>query len=240
MSISLKQSFFNAMLRFSAVIVNIITPGAGLMLIDRWRLAVIIQLFMLIPFVFLCWFRLIFEPISLQLFFVYIGFIYFVSTILCMSLRTRNSSSFAKKVFAVCAFVSFAWAFLVFGFIYKDAIFGFNVYFVPSMSMYPSLKPGQFILIDTWCYREHAPKLNDMVVLKHQNSDQWLVKRISLWLDGELLHKNEWFVTGDNQNFSIDSRKFGGIKRSQFAGQVKMVLLAVDQNYNVVGDGFLE
>ncbi len=116
----------------------------------------------------------------------------------------------------------------------KHYLLGVHVFFVPSASMYPALKPGQFILIDSWAYGDKHPAPGDVVVFRHVDTDKTLVKRIANWPDGKLQQNNLLYLLGDNANHSRDSRMFGGVKLDDIIGQVKMVLLAIDQDNNLV------
>ena len=75
--------------------------------------------------------------------------------------------------------------------------------------MLPILKEGQDVLVLCWFY---VPKVGDIVAVNINGRD--MVKRIQKARD------REYFVTGDNERISTDSRKFGSIKRSQIIGKV--------------------
>lgn len=228
------------MLRFFSVVFNLTAPGAGLMLMGRWRLAVAIQLSLVCAILVLCWSRIVFNPTIIRYFLIYFGFVILISIGLCLTTQRFTSNRLTNDVIATIAFCIISWSSIAFGFIYKDIWLGLHIYFVPSMSMYPTLKPGQFILLDTWIYRNNNPKLGDVLVFKEKNDYRWLVKRITRWPEGETLHNGEWFVMGDNRNFSIDSRNFGGVKRDQLVGQVRLVLLTIDQQHNIISDSYLK
>ncbi len=116
------------------------------------------------------------------------------------------------------------------GFIYKGWWLGIHIYFVPSASMEPTLKPGQFILLDTWAYDDTTPLLNDVVVFEHGVRHQHLVKRVNHWPNGKLTNDSLWYVMGDNRMASQDSRYFGGITTEQLMGKVKLVLVSFDKH----------
>lgn len=122
---------------------------------------------------------------------------------------------------------------LITGFKTKDRWLGVHIYFVPSMSMHPTLSPGDFILLDTWAYRSASPQQGDVVVFKYLNQLR-LVKRISVWPDGQLQLNGLWYLLGENQQASQDSRSFGGIRSDQIIGKVKLVLLGIDQQHQFV------
>jgi len=106
--------------------------------------------------------------------------------------------------------------------------------------MHPTLKPGQFILVDTWAYQQQPPQQKDVVVFEHDTECLWLVKRISNWPDGQFQHNDLFYVLGDNRAASRDSRRFGGIEQEQIVGKVKLVLLGIDQKHQLVADSFLQ
>ncbi|MBK8640584.1 MAG: S26 family signal peptidase [Chromatiaceae bacterium] len=164
--------------------------------------------------------------------------------LLSLGLCFTSPLSLAKRRFAQVTYTAgFMLVSLVIfscGFIYKHHWLGIHIYFVPSMSMYPTLKPGHFILLDTWVYRDVAPQLNDVVVFQHDGEGQWLVKRLSNWPDGELQHHDLFYMLGDNRRVSLDSRSFGGIAEQQLVGKVRLVLLGIDQKHQLVVDSLLK
>lgn len=129
------------------------------------------------------------------------------------------------------------------GFMYKDNWLGIHIYFVPSMSMYPTLKPGQFIVVDTWAYLNETPEIDDVVVFankEEQSQATWLVKRIGNSPDQTQQPANLWYMLGDNQASSHDSRYFGGIPTQNIIGQVKLILVGIDSHNNVINDSTLQ
>ena len=75
--------------------------------------------------------------------------------------------------------------------------------------MYPALKPGQDVLVLCWLFKL---KVGDLVAFKKNGKE--MIKRIHKVLDREII------VQGDNLRESIDSRKFGPIKKEQIVGKV--------------------
>jgi signal peptidase I len=227
------------LLRFFAAIVNLITPGAGLILMGRWLLACTIQLLLIGLTLLLCWLRLIFEPTMLEVLLGVTGVIYLVSTGLCFVIDSTSATKSTRNLIASCAFAALSWSILVAGFIYKHHWLGIHIYFVPSMSMNPTLKPGEFILVDTWIFQEKSPKEGDVVVFQYSAENHWLVKRIAYWPEGKLTQNNEYFMLGDNTKGSLDSRRLGGVQQDQIIGKVKLVLLGVDQEHQVLAGSFM-
>lgn len=126
------------------------------------------------------------------------------------------------------------------GFVYKHRWLGLDIYFVPSMSMYPTLKPGEFILVDTWTYQEQLPLEKHIVVFKQGNEPEWLVKRIARWPNGLLNIDGSYYMLGDNAVASMDSRRFGGIPQERIVGKVKLVLLGINAQQQLVGNSYLK
>jgi len=215
--------------------VNLILPGMGLCLSGRLHWALLTQGCLLLTVALLCWSRLVFTPAALLVGLIFIGFIYVVSSGLCLYADHKQDR---QKWWHSLLFTAVSLGLLSVGFGYKQHLLGAHVYFVPSMSMHPTLKPGQFILIDTWIYDDQKPSINDVVVFRHEESGQWLVKRISPWPDGKTQNEDLWYVLGDNSSQSRDSRYFGGIATDQIVGQVRLILAGIDQENRFVPESF--
>jgi nickel-type superoxide dismutase maturation protease len=87
---------------------------------------------------------------------------------------------------------------------------------VVGESMLPLLKPGDEILLDPFAYRKSSPQINDIIVTQHPlQPNLAVVKRINGINDGD-----RYFVTGDNQEASTDSRHWGTIESSDIIGKV--------------------
>lgn len=117
---------------------------------------------------------------------------------------------------------------------FRESLLGAGIYFVPSMSMYPTIKPGEFILIDSRAFADRAPMEADIVVFRHSEKSQWLVKRVTQWPENTLTKNKQFFLVGDNKDASFDSRQFGGVPKDSIVGKVELVLLGIDKNFNVV------
>lgn len=124
-------------------------------------------------------------------------------------------------------------------FIYKQHLLGVNIYFIPSMSMHPTLSPGQFVLTDSWAYRKQEPQPDDIVVFKLSDDSPQFVKRVSPWPNGDSKQNNQFFLLGDNREHSTDSRSFGGVNRSRISDKVVMILFGVDQKFQLMKDHYL-
>lgn len=89
------------------------------------------------------------------------------------------------------------------------SIFPIQRFTVYGNSMLPTLKHGQDVLVRCWFYQ---PKTGDMVVIKKNGKE--MVKRI------QRVSGRKYFVVGDNQKRSTDSRKFGWINKKDIIGKV--------------------
>jgi len=85
---------------------------------------------------------------------------------------------------------------------------------VEDVSMEPTLKAGDYVMINKLSYLFRKPSEGDIVVFKHPNAESFLIKRIAEVKD------SEYFVLGDNREFSTDSRHFGAISRNLIVGKV--------------------
>ena len=105
--------------------------------------------------------------------------------------------------------------------LYKDKWFGFAFYHIPSESMSPTLQTGDIALIDTWVYQDQPPQVNDILTVKRSANSMVLVKRLTKIRSDQ--NQTELFIEGDNQNRSVDSRRFGWIPDDYLIGKVKFV-----------------
>lgn len=82
--------------------------------------------------------------------------------------------------------------------------------------MLPTLKPGQNVLVFNWAYIFLKPKVGEIIVIRKNGKD--MVKRI------QKVHDREYFVQGDNDKESADSRSFGPIRSAEIIGKVILVV----------------
>ena len=78
--------------------------------------------------------------------------------------------------------------------------------------MLPTLKPSQEVLALCWFFKL---KIGDIVIIKHDGKD--MVKRV------QKIRGREYYVIGDNQKESTDSRHFGWIDRSEVVGKIILI-----------------
>lgn len=86
---------------------------------------------------------------------------------------------------------------------------------VSGESMLPLLQAGEEVLIDIAAYKQKLPEIGDLVVARHPNRpDLIMIKRVTE------INEKGYFLTGDNYNFSTDSRSFGVVKLEHIVGKV--------------------
>lgn len=206
-------------------------------LLGHWRLALLTQGLLISILLSLCWSRLVFDPWAIKISLIAIAFIHLGSILTCFVINAGNSY---KHRLRTLSFIIICSAGLVIGFIYKHYWLGVGIYFVPSMSMSPTLKPGEFILVDTWAYQTHLPQEKDVVVFRQNDQQEWLVKRIAVWPNGLLNIDGNCYMLGDNAVASMDSRRFGGIPQERIVGKVKLVLLGINAQQQMVKNSELK
>ena len=86
---------------------------------------------------------------------------------------------------------------------------------IEDKSMEPTLKPGDYVIVNKLVYVFRKPKENDVVVFRHpKEKKKFLIKRIYS------VNGNKFFVVGDNKSYSTDSRHFGSIDKSLIVGKM--------------------
>jgi len=126
-------------------------------------------------------------------------------------------------------------------------------FLIQSVSMQPSLREGERVVVDKVSYLFRPPARGDIVVLDLQGEPEDLIKRVvglpgetieikdgSALIDGRLLEEpyaqpslgaiaarqlgsDEYFVMGDNRVNSKDSRSFGPIRREDIVGRAWII-----------------
>ncbi|MBI2543556.1 MAG: nickel-type superoxide dismutase maturation protease [Candidatus Aenigmarchaeota archaeon] len=86
---------------------------------------------------------------------------------------------------------------------------------IEDKSMEPAFKSGDYVIVNKIFYSFKQPAKGDVIVLKHPIEKKYLMKRIAL-----ATNSNEYYVIGDNKNYSQDSRHFGSVKKDLIIGKV--------------------
>jgi signal peptidase I len=113
----------------------------------------------------------------------------------------------------------------------------FKMAVVKGESMIPTLHPGQRVLTSHAYWLVGRVRVNDIIVLKEEKSQDYFIKRVVglpgdkiPWSNGPMnwpIDKDQYvvpegriYVMGDNLNHSDDSRKFGAFLQSNILGKV--------------------
>ncbi len=90
--------------------------------------------------------------------------------------------------------------------------FPLTIYKTKGQSMEPTLRDGDWLLVLKYIF--FKPVVGDIVVAKSPKGGRLIVKRV-------ILHKeNKFWLSGDNNLWSTDSRKFGPVDVSLILGKV--------------------
>ena len=86
---------------------------------------------------------------------------------------------------------------------------------VSGESMMPTLSPDQYVLVDV-----NPPSIQeeDVVVCMHPETELRMIKRVVM------IEHGRFFVQGDNQEESTDSRHFGWLTKEHILGLVVSIL----------------
>jgi signal peptidase I len=125
----------------------------------------------------------------------------------------------------------------VFGYI-KDNVL--EAYTIPSKSMEPGGRRGDYILADKTAYRRMAPQKGDIIIFVNpDNRSQRFIKRVEA-LPGETAALPDGsnqavphgfvYVLGDNRSSSIDSRTFGFVPLANVIGKARQVYFSIGED----------
>ena len=95
-------------------------------------------------------------------------------------------------------------------------MFPITYFKIEDRSMEPTFKSGDYVIVNKLAYIFGIPSKGDVIVFNQpKEKNRFLIKRIAL-----VNNSDEYFVIGDNKNFSQDSRHFGSIKKNLIIGKV--------------------
>ncbi len=222
----------NALLVFAFLI-----PGFSHALFGKLRLSLFLLTSHCVILLTLFWSKLIFTPLYV---YAYVSFLFFtliLNYVYCVKKYAHNRYFYVHYgvIYAavVIALISSLW------FTDKSKLFGCSLYYIPSMSMHPTIKPGQFILADMDSYTNNTPQINDIVIVeltKHET----IIKRL---IQKPMNVKHDisgYYLQGDNISNSIDSRHFGPVKIDRIIGKAKLILFSINSQHQLIFDGYLQ
>ena len=100
--------------------------------------------------------------------------------------------------------------------------------------MYPTLRDGERVVVDTTACREAPPAVGDVVLARHPfMRDMWMIKRVVGVADD-----GRYLLRGDNALESSDSRSFGPVAPRSILGRA-LPLVMYEPILLVETNGFL-
>lgn len=99
-------------------------------------------------------------------------------------------------------------------------------YIISGTSMTPLLRPNDRILASPLPYLFKKPKIKDIIVCIDPRNGKILIKRLIKIVN------NKYFVAGENQKASTDSKNFGFLGRKDIIGKVVLII-----PYNLIQPG---
>ena len=158
---------------------------------------------------------------------------------LILQIKNRAHTSFPRLLSSTALLLFINLGITLTSHFYKEEIFGFGFYHIPSSSMMPTLIPGDILLVDSWD-TENINKGDIVLFTQENNPDFVYIKRAVAvgptnydWenklkqLKSAELIENQVFVVGDNLNHSNDSRHFGAINNNQIKAKASAIILSI-------------
>jgi len=210
-----------------AACLNLALPGMGYSILGKLVYAVMAQTALFIIISIFCLTEWIYNQN---------GIITLIALVCCIHISTGihafiiDETDTNKKFTSAVFFILITLVILIYK-TNRNDFFGLEVFYVPSMSMYPTIKPGQFILANSNAYIHRFPNTGDIIVFT-QNKNT-LIKRVASIPEKQDTDSNGIYVLGDYSVASIDSRQFGLIEHQQVLAQARLTLLTFDPSYNI-------
>lgn len=146
---------------------GLVTIGLGYLYVGRARFAPVPILFVVFVYAVAGWSRLILEPSAVYWVYVLTILTWLVS-IIHPALVAYKTDDLPKQAY------NKTWIYLIWILVVqlalgeivqrRESLFGFGSYQIKSSSMSPTLEKGDWILVDTWCYRNSVPQINEVVI----------------------------------------------------------------------------
>jgi signal peptidase I len=184
-----------------ALLFGVIVPGLGFLYLGRLRLAFLIPVSHAFLIAIFAWTRLIFEPAMLVVMSLILVAVYIISIVAVAILVPRQaaaSRSCWQRWYVYLTYIVITLLSYQFLTQYRGRIFGYETFRLPSASMMDTLLPGDYVLSDTWKYRDRGPQRGEIVVYKDpRNPANSFVKRV-IGLPGDIVCFNGTSVIVNN------------------------------------------
>lgn len=228
----------------SALLLSVILPCSGHFWLRsyQWGYGIVGVLVLMLGF--FCWTGLVFEPTYGGYLLFCLGALYGVNLVSAAVLgwKMAAKTKLTQQMLAVIPALVVMFMLLI---KFKVILFGVQVFYIPSQSMVPALRVGDFVLVDASIGAIENIRNGDIIVFKQPNDSEFYIKRViakpgdklqafagQLSVNDELkfsnlndlsetittLSRDSYFVMGDNHQVSYDSRHWGFVKCLQIVG----------------------
>jgi len=157
-----------------AVLFSMVFPGLGHLYVGKWKISIFIPFTFVLLIGAFAWTGLILVNFGMMLY-VTILLLWYLGLMVWVFQLARNQSGVSlnksQRWYFYILYV-LVWYFL-FGIVNsylvqnRADVFGFESFHIPATSMAPTLIGNDFIMVDTWAYKNANPVVGDVVVFKY-------------------------------------------------------------------------
>lgn len=215
-----------------AALLNVLIPGWGFVILRRIKLALATQGLLIGGVLVICGLRWILNPSGMSLLIGFIVAVHCVAGIAGFGVQPAQAQS--RKTI-ICLFpIAFLSAVLAL-YELRGTLLGIDVYHITSTSMVPTLKPNDFVIVNTWIEPQDTEP-GSIIVFKDNAKARYVVKRLYANSSKRMpypalgipaIPNQHVFAVGDNLDHSIDSRHIGTIKQDQIIGVAKYIVVSM-------------
>lgn len=178
--------------------------GLGFVYVGWIRTAVAIVLGPLAVLVLFGWLRFIFHPAFLYLLAGLLVFIFAMHLIVPTVIAVRHKQApnpWYNRWWLYVVWIVAGMVLAELNYAYRPAVTGYNIFRAPSVSMSPTLLPGDMFITDTWRFRKHPPVYGEIVVFNAEGGmvfvkrliglpgDRIEIRNAVVYRNGESLHE---------------------------------------------------
>jgi len=220
-----------------ASLANLVGLGLGYIYVGRIRAALLL-FFCLVGIVALAsWSGLIFDPVGIYIVVAAVVLVGLFPFVHCLFIAIREKSA-PKKFYNVWWFYALwiivPWVLNQNLLDARSVLFGYEPFNVPSTSMSPTLQQGDFIMVDTWSFKESGVEVGDIFVFTlNDEFGSKYVKRI-IGLPGDTIELNDGRLLRNGQ-VVIEPHIAPRDSAKGYGRDFSQVLLG-EEHYYVLGD----